>query len=231
MVISAILASTQAPPFLGFSGHRWRVKDSYGETVGPGGNVFSPLCAALDSRGRLRLSIRQIDGRWACGEVVSEKPLGYGTYRWIVEDGLQSLPPSAVLGLFTWSDLPENAHQEIDIEVSSWGRPTKPTLQFVVQPYEAEGSGKREPLPFTRGPARLEFTWRPRSASFVAFSWRDARWRQVMSWSKEGDSVPPFSDASARMNLWLFEAAAPPKPVSITIRSFTFTPWRAPLSP
>jgi len=106
-----------------FSGRHWRVKDSYGNQVGPGPCYFSSDCVRVDSAGRLHLQLIQRDGCWFCGEVISMDNFGHGTYRWHLDTAPARIDRNVVLGLFTWdaSD-PSYNYREIDIEVSRWGQ-------------------------------------------------------------------------------------------------------------
>ena len=67
---------------LSFSGYVWRVKASE-KRVGPGANYFSDSGTNVwvDDAGRLHLRISNDDGKWRCGEVISETSFGFGTYR------------------------------------------------------------------------------------------------------------------------------------------------------
>jgi hypothetical protein len=221
--MTAWLLLAAQPPNLWFSGYNWTVKDSAGQEVGPGGNVFAREAATVDRLGRLTLRVMKKGGRWVCGEVVGPT-LGYGTYRWVVESGLDRQDPSSVLGLFTWSDDPKENHQEIDFESSRWGDAKAPNFQFVVQPHDLDGNMRRFTATGLTQPERVEFTWRPGQVDFVSFTYREGRWRQRKSWRRSGAGVPAFSDAAPRMNLWMFRAAAPARDQWVVLRSFSFTP-------
>ena len=107
-----------------FSGYDWLVKESVTK-VGPGPNAFSAANVAVDQRG-LQLRIAELDARWTCAEVIAQGTFGYGTYTWVVASDLTQLDPSVVLGMFTWSDVPDHAHREIDIEFARWGAESAP---------------------------------------------------------------------------------------------------------
>ena len=74
----------------------------------------------------LHLKLTQRDGRWTSAEVILTRPLGYGTYVFVVRDTSQ-LDPAAALGLLTWDDQgADQNHRELDIEISQWGDPQHP---------------------------------------------------------------------------------------------------------
>ena len=54
-----------------------------------------------DQKGYLHLRMETHDGQWTCAEVNLTRSLGYGTYRFVVQDSAH-LEPSAVLGMFAF---------------------------------------------------------------------------------------------------------------------------------
>ncbi|MGI6390956.1 MAG: hypothetical protein ACOX7Q_12290 [Kiritimatiellia bacterium] len=120
-----------------FSGYEWSVKDSRGQTTGPGDNVFSDSTGNVwvDAQGRLHLKICRRNGVWSCAEVVSVRSFGHGTYRIFADTAADALDARAVLGLFTWNDDAPYTHREIDIELSRWDNASDANnAQYVVQP-------------------------------------------------------------------------------------------------
>lgn len=104
-----------------FTGYDWLVK-RFDAPVGPGPNVFSDdvSCVSALPDGGLRLAVTRSGSVWRCAEVRGPV-LGHGRYTWTVETPLRRLDTQLVLGLFTWSDDPDQHHREIDVEVSAWG--------------------------------------------------------------------------------------------------------------
>src|SRR6478736_1205781 len=90
-----------------FAGRSWKVKIASTQ-VGPGPNYFSDSTnnVWVDSTGRLHLRVAKTKGRWYCAEVVLNATLGYGTYRFYLDNAVDALDPNVVLGIFTWSDDP-----------------------------------------------------------------------------------------------------------------------------
>ena len=216
------VSSWGEPPIV-FAGRQWQVKHSV-DQVGPGPNVFTSDNVRVDRRGRLVMRIDQSNGVWRSSEVVLDESLGYGTYRFRVRSSLDDLDPNVVLGLFTWSDEPEQHNREIDIEFSRWGNPDSRTnAGYTVQPYDAVGHQHSWALA-TRRATEHEFTWRTGSVTFRSF---DRRGRQLASWTfDDAASVPDPATAQVRINLWLFRGAAPTDgdPVEVVIGDFSFTP-------
>lgn len=216
-------ASRRGASTISFAGHSWTVKQSEGQ-VGPGPNVFSADTINVDKKGRLHLRIEQIDGVWQSSEVILDQALGHGTYRFTVESSLADLDPNAVLGLFTWSDEPQQFNREIDIEFSKWGNPANPTnAGYTVQPYDAVGHQHQWSIDSRRRTTH-EFTW---TAEGIHFRSVDRRGRELASWSfTDTAAIPDPDTAHARMNLWLFRGAAPTdgNNIHIVISDFEFTP-------
>ena len=128
-----------------------------------------------------------------------------------------------VLGLFTWSDRAPYAHREIDIEFSRWGNSADPTnAQYVVQPYDGPGHLRR----FTQPSASIStqrFTWQ---RDRIDWESRDASGAVIDSYTYSGSDVPRSGDERVRLNLWLFNGAAPTNsnPVNVALESFSFAP-------
>jgi hypothetical protein len=222
--IGAPTAAPSRPPptrTISFSGYTWTVKSSSGK-VGPGPNYFSSSAdnVQVDSVDRLHLRVTYVNGRWYCAEVVNTQSLGYGTYSFTLDSPVDALDPSVTLGLFTWSDRPQYAHRELDIEFARWGNAADPTNgQYVVQPYDSPGHLTR----ITQSGAATStqsFTW---SRSSVAFSSPSAT---PSSWVFSGSGVPLAGGEHAHMNLWLFQGQAPTdgQEVEVVVKAFSFTP-------
>jgi hypothetical protein len=211
------------PTRLTWSGRTWQVKSSTSQ-VGPGPNFFSasPENVWVDATGRLHLKITQRNGRWNCAEIISSDSPGYGTYLFEVASPVSDLDRNAVLGLFTWSDKAQYAHREIDIEFARWGNATDPTnAQYVVQPYDRSGHVHRLTATAT-APALHGFTWRPAQVAFASSDL--VGWDH--DWTFSGPEVPRSGGENVRLNLWLFNGAAPSNglEIEVVVTRFTFTP-------
>ncbi len=216
---SGARVETAAATTLNFGGHSWLVKSSVG-TVGPGPNRYAARNATVDTSGNLHLRISKDKGKWYSSEIINTASLGYGTYRWTASSDLSKLDRNAVLGLFTWNDLPDYANREIDIEIARWGSTTDPTnAQFVVQPYGTAGHLRRFTQP-AGGPSTLEFTWAPGRIDYLV--------RQgtviVDSWTYVAPDVPLPGGETVRMNLWQYQGLAPSngQPLEIVFSNFDY---------
>ena len=211
------------PDKVTWAGLTWSVKTSR-SAVGPGPNVFDKSNVSVDASGNLHLRIaRNASGTWTCAEIIGPTSYGYGTYTISLGSRVDALDPNVVLGLFTWSDRAPYAHREIDIEFARWGNAADPTnAQYVVQPYTTAGHLQR----FTQ-PALLSsthrFTWQPGRITWQSL---DGSGSVISGYSYTGVDVPRPGDERVRLNLWLFNGAAPTNgsPVEVVVSSFAFAP-------
>ena len=206
-----------------WSGGSWQVKSST-SAVGPGPNIFSKTNVSVIG-GFLHLKIQKdASNRWTSAEVIGPTSYGYGTYSFTVASRLDQFDPSVVLGLFTWSDKAPYAHRELDVEVAKWGNASDVTnSQFVVQPYDKAGHLVR----FTSTDAvrtLQQFEWRAGKVTFT--STRLDTGVVVASSTYQGSDVPKPGDERVRVNLWLFQGAAPTNGLSteVVVESFGFAP-------
>lgn len=209
-----------------FAGSAWAVKASAG-VVGPGPNYFSdsPDNVWVDAAAHLHLRITARDGRWQSAEVILDRSLGYGTYRWTVASPVGRLDPNVVLGLFTWSDDPAYNHREIDIEIARWGDAAgAANAQYVVQPWHRAGNLRSFVQP-DAAPTTHEFTWAQKSVSFRSAT---AAGETIAAWAYKGRDVPKAGNERTRMNLWL-DGGRPPTDgaeVEVVLSGFSFTGGR-----
>jgi hypothetical protein len=150
-----------------FSGYDWTVRTAISDHGGEP-NEYAASNAWTDEKGYLHLRMAQRDGHWSCGEVSLNRSLGYGTYRFVVQD-VAHLRPSAVLGMFTWDDIRSaDLRNELDIELSRWGDPKGKNAQYVVQPFYAPENLARFTAP--AGVLTYMFRWAPGTVSFRSAS-------------------------------------------------------------
>jgi hypothetical protein len=201
-----------------FAGLRWSVKRAR-DPVGPGPNRFddSSESVDVDLEGNLVLRVRRTGSVWVCAEVVAEEATGYGTYEWTIRSDLCGLDRNVVLGMFTWSDEPDQSHRELDIEASAWGRGEAPVGQFVVQPSASPGHLQTFAIPRSAS-SRCSFDWSPGQVTLRA--------TDAQPWTFAGNAVPrPGGGVRPRINLWLHDGINPHRdtPATVTIGSFSFT--------
>jgi hypothetical protein len=146
-----------------FGGYDWTVLDGESDRGG-GVNPYDSANAWTDQKGYLHLRMSFRDGRWTCAEVNLTRSLGYGTYRFVVQDSAH-LEPSAVLGMYTLDIGGKNTGpNELDVEMSRWGNPTGKNGQYVVQPFYVPENVARFAAP--AGVLTHTLRWEPGMASF-----------------------------------------------------------------
>jgi hypothetical protein len=156
-------ATPAASKTIRFSGYDWMVRAAGSDRGG------EPLAYDLDNvwvdpKGYLHLRMGLRNGRWYCAELYLTRALGFGTYRFVVEDS-DHLPPSGVVGLFTFDDQAlEDTRNELDIELSQWGNSNGKNAQYVIQPFYVPENVVRFNAP--AGVLTHEFRWTSESASF-----------------------------------------------------------------
>lgn len=146
-----------------FSGYDWLVRAA-GADRGGEPNYFDPENAWVDKNGFLHLRMGERNGQWMIAEVSLTRSLGYGTYKFVVQDSAR-LNPSAVLGLYTRDDIRSgDFRDEMDIELSQWADPKNKNAQYVVQPFYIPENLFRFVAP--PGVVTHSFRWEPGKASF-----------------------------------------------------------------
>lgn len=196
-----------------FSGLTWFVKNSGKARLAPGPNYFTDSEANVwvDSLGRLHMKITRKGNRWSCAEVIADKSIGYGTYRFYIESPVATFDRNVVVGLFTWSDNPAYNYREIDIEFTRWGDPNSTNGQYVVQPYYDPNGMYRFEMPSMPQSTHM-FTWSPGVVDFRSLrgfmpSTEDPA-DVIQAWSGRSN-VPLPGDENPRINLWLMDGKRP----------------------
>ncbi|MGE5458456.1 MAG: hypothetical protein ACM3RX_08890 [Methanococcaceae archaeon] len=226
-------APVENKDILEFSGMRWTIKKST-HPVGPGGNYFSGEKEDLwvDSQDRLHMKISRKKDYWACTEIYTEKPVGYGTYVFYLSSKVDSLDPNAVLGLFTWnnSSSQTDANSEIDIEVSRWAVPNSKILNYSVQPVFGPDtpSGKYSERGYQKHMQQNSdfsvhtFTWTDSLINFASYNGKEIKAgnQQIAAWTfykanparrtqfdgtlSDAIIIPnPRTQTTLNINLWL----------------------------
>lgn len=207
------------------NGYEWEVKN--GTNMGPGPNNFSwsNWVVWLDEQWKLHMRIvnRRIGGQraWWCSEIINRSYLGYGTYRWVLDQGLESLGSNAVLGLFTWDDNAPPFYREIDIEFGLLDHPNY-NAQYVLQPWDQPGQRKVWRMPAT-GVSTHQFKWKSDRLVFESYQGESSSGPLLKQWSPTGTcAVPTPGKAQARTNLWLYKPWVPPSVTPhVVIKRFT----------
>lgn len=208
---------------LEFSGYTWNVKNSY---YGPGPNWWTDSVSDVytDANGALHLSIINKEGSWYSSEVYLPSSLGYGTYRFVTDSGVDSFDPNVVLGLFMYQD---DTH-EIDEEYSRWGIVDGSNLGYSVQPAGTKGNNYQFKVALDHtAPVTNEIVWEPTSIVFRAIQ----NGNLIREWTYAGtDNFVPGKEF-ADINFWLMKGLAPVngQNAEVTINSFSFSPYAAPV--
>ena len=227
-ILAVVTASGGVPPSppktLQFSGYRWEVRDVAGDAGGKR-NFYDPANAWVDDKGFLHLVITKQAGRWMCAEVKLSRSLGYGSYRFVVQD-ISHLEPAAVFGLSTWDN---SGPREMDVEISRWGEPADKNAQYVIQPYVVPANTVRFSAP--GGMLTHWIDWQPGRAEFKTL-------RGSLSSSGSppaGDSVddhvftsgiPSSGNEAIHMILYVFDNRNAPmqRGTEVIIEKFEFLP-------
>ena len=167
VVAVAIHKGTPVAPIIAkvihFSGYDWTVRTA-GSDRGGEPNDFDPANAWVDAQGRLHLRMSKKDGRWSCAEVSLNRSLGFGSYRFVIQDSAH-LEPFAVLSMLTWDDIRSgDFRNEFDVELSQWGNPNGMNAQFVVQPFYVPENISRFTVP--SGVMTHVVRWEPERLEF-----------------------------------------------------------------
>jgi len=194
------MPSGAPPKILQFSGYQWEVRSTASDQGGSR-NFYSPANAWTDEKGFLHLRIARREEHWVSAEVKLSRSLGYGSYRFVVQD-VSHLEPAAVFALFTWDD--SGPPREMDIEISRWGEPEDKNAQYVIQPYVVPANTVR----FTAPPGTLTYSmkWEPGRAAFKTIRGSssnlalDAVAEHVFT-----SGVPSSGNERIRMNLYVYE--------------------------
>jgi len=218
---NATIAETS--PGIQFSGYDWTVQTGINDHGGQP-YAYDSANAWTDDKGHLHLRMDYRNGRWACAEVSLQKSLGYGTYKFVVQDSAH-LRPSAVLGMFTWDDAQStNFRNELDIELSRWGKSDNPNAQFVVQPFFARDNLARFSVP--AGISTYIVQWEPGKASLSVFGGDASRQAKPIYEHIFQSGVPAQANEKVHMDLYDFHhsEALSDQPEEAVIQSFAFIP-------
>lgn len=194
---------------LQWSGQFWRVRPPGDAPQGPGPNFWSDSerVVWLDEQQRLHMAMRRYEGQWYCSEVLTEKSLGYGTYRFKVTADLGRVHPNVVIGLFTYL----NDESEIDIELSKWGDVRESAYTcYTNQPGAREGNSTLTDTPLDTQQTTHEFTWRKDRIEFRSYPGHDYEGEQpYYEWVYRGPDIPEAGLEKLHINYWLMLGAGP----------------------
>ena len=165
----------------------------------------------------------QRNGRWYCAEVNLTRSLGFGTYRFVVQD-TGHIGPSAVVSMFTYDEgSVDEARRELDVELSRWGNPAGKNAQFVVQPFYVAENVARFEAP--SGPMTYTFRWQPESATFKATR-GSAPSARTISQHMFAAGIPQATGQTVHIDLYNFHRAGSSlqQPAEVVIEKFEYLP-------
>ena len=87
-------------------------------------------------------------GDWLATQVQSKKFLGYGDYRFFVEENVAAFHQNINIGMFTYEYINKTVFREIDIELSRFGQINGPVGNYTIQPYSTPGNYEKFELNF-----------------------------------------------------------------------------------
>lgn len=223
----ALLAQTVDARTIQFAGLNWTVKSGYG---GPGPNYWSDSTDSVwvDGEGKLHLKIRQIGATWYCSEVIAQQSFGYARYTAKLSSNPELYEPNAVVGLFTY----KNDTEEIDIEFTKWGSSSDPTTgQFAVQPSVPNTSSRvrfETGLAGTNPPSTHHFTWTPDDIYWQSYNGHADNLGDpgdlIYEHTYVGSKNPPLSDATFRINFWMFQGNTPTQEMELIVDDVQIVP-------
>jgi hypothetical protein len=220
-----------------FAGREWEVKASVpGVQIDPGPGVFLTNNVWIDRSGRLHLKIRREreDGttKWSCAEVICGDELSYGVYRFYLDSPVDDFDPSIVFSPFVYSDYPDYAFRETDIEFTTWnGSVTDGNAQYAIQQWKHPVIVERFTCPPDVTNSVHSFVWSPRRIDFKSLKGHDPDSKDsddlIYAWTyKTSRRIPPEGPVRPRINLYL-SAGQPPtdgRPVEIIVSKFEYLP-------
>jgi len=218
-------SETIVPKVLHFSGYDWTVNTSDNDRGGVT-NSYDPDNAWVDAKGYLHLRMMSRNGKLSCAEVSLERSLGYGLYRFVVQDSAH-LDPSATVGLFTFDELSanENRTNELDIELSRWGNAASKNAQYVVQPFFVPENVSRFMAP--AGELTHSFRWEPGKVTFQTTRGAALGTGQKLVSEKVFTSgVPVPASEKVHMDLYDFQHSKNPSrlPTEVVVEKFEYLP-------
>ena len=204
-----------------FSGYDWTVRSGATDRGGEL-NAYDSQNAWVDPQGYLHLRMGERDGLWSCAEINLTRNLGYGTYKFTVQDSAH-LESSGVLGLFTVDERRgEQSRVELDIELSQWGQLGSKNAQYVVQPYYVPQNIARFSVP--SGVLTHIMHWEPGVASFKTVSGLAAP--KSISEHVFTSGIPAASSETVHIDLYDFydSKSKSQRPTEVVIEKFEYLP-------
>jgi hypothetical protein len=207
-----------------FSGYDWTVRSVESDK---GGEVsdYDPANVSIDQKGYLHLRMALRGDTWTSAEVNLTRSLGYGTYRFVVQDSAHMIP-TAALRIFTWNGEGTNdARRELDIELSRWGNPNGKNAQYVIQPFYVPENAARFTVP--PGVFTHTFRWESGIATFRTIQGVGGESKsKLLSSHTFTTGVPTPEDETVHLDLYDFHHSknSVQDPTEVVIEKFEYLP-------
>lgn len=214
-----------------FSGLKWIVRTGHG---GAGPNYWSKQNVWVDEWGQLHLKISKIGDKWYSSEVFTEKPLGFGVYKFYIIGKVDQLDPNVVLGIFNYPTHynPRDGSNEIDIEISRWGATgeKESNISFTVWPSNVKYTKSTLNFAFNLNGtfSTHGFLWDKDLVFFQSGYGHHSDFKYpILSWlfsPPDYENYIPQKPLPIHLNLWLLKGI-PPKnnqPVEVIIKKFCY---------
>jgi hypothetical protein len=227
VAVAVVKGDTTSPAVvktLHFSGYEWKIRTA-GSDRGGTRNAYDPANVWTDENGFLHLRIARRDEQWTCAEIQLTRSLGYGSYRFVVQES-SHLEPAAVLSMFTWDELSaDQNHRELDIEITRWGDPTSKNAQYVVQPFYVPANVARFAAP--SGMLTHSFRWEPERVTFRTTTGNsNRRPARVVAEQVFTSGIPAPGGETIHLNLYIFGTGKQPmqQEAEVVIEKFEYLP-------
>jgi hypothetical protein len=183
---------------LDFSGYEWLIRET---PTGRSLNHYENSNVSVDEKGFLHLRVVNGPSGWTSAEVSLAQSLGYGSYRFVVND-VSRLEPSIVLTISAWDG--SGPDREMDIEISRWGDPGGKNSQYVLQPYYLAANVLRFLSP--AGRLTYSFDWEPGRLTVRTVRGTGSGGKtDLVAEHIFTSGVPLPGSESVRLNLYLFD--------------------------
>lgn len=199
---------------INFAGLTWDVSE-YGNFTADPGSVY------VDIEGKLHVKVRQVNGSWKDCEVVGQKYIGYGTYKFVIDSDMTNLDPNLVLGLFSFFNNPAT-NQEVDIEFAHFFNNPLSNVGFTVQPGPATEVNQKSWTIAEKGKTCHVFNWGPFGIDFASYAGEDTNGQQLQYFHTDLKRDP--TNVRAIINFWQFAGKAPAQETEVIISDFQYIP-------
>ena len=225
-VSEAVSSPWRASPTVEFSGYHWQLKEGYAP---PGQNHWSKENVRVDEEGQLHLMLNYKANGWYCAEIRSEEWFGYGSFIFHLIANPAQLASQSVLGMFLYNEISQN---EIDVEISRWGKDTGPNLHYSLHNRNGPVMVEGFILNLSEGDFsthRLDWLSDRIVYSSQYGHRQDGRgiiFQKIVAASESEDTFLPNGKMRVHFNLWLFRGNAPDPDgeLELIIRRFVYLP-------